>query len=217
MERLDQRIERFLRTGDGDFNSLAPKLFDYQRERNRPYQAYCRSLGVNTVERWQDIPAVPVSAFKSAELATFPVGQAAAVFESSGTTVKTPSRHYMKTLRYYEASLQSSFAQSVLQMGFGPTDQRDAPLGQTPILILTPSPAEAPRSSLSWMMEVVKRRWGAPGSQYFVRQGLKSRRRANRRSFWGPPSPFSPSLSIAAGPAAGLLCPRAAASWIRGG
>jgi hypothetical protein len=163
MGHIEQDIERFLRTGEGPFDSLVLELFRYQYERNKPYQSYCRSLnlGAADVRRWQDIPAVPVGAFKSAELATFPVGQAAAVFESSGTTVRTPSRHYLKTLAYYETSLKTSFEKWMLQNS----------MSKMPFLILTPSPAEAPRSSLSWMMDVVKRTWGAPGSQYFVRHG----------------------------------------------
>jgi hypothetical protein len=100
---------------------------------------------------------VPISAFKSVELATFPVGQAAAVFESSGTTREVRSRHYLKTLSYYEASLKFSFKKWVAAAG--------------PYYILTPSPAEAPRSSLSWMMDVVKRTFGAAGSEYLVQHG----------------------------------------------
>lgn len=40
-----------------------------------------------------------------------------------------------------------------------------------PFFILTPPPNEAPRSSLTWMMDVVKRKYGAEGSQYVVRNG----------------------------------------------
>lgn len=40
-----------------------------------------------------------------------------------------------------------------------------------PFLILTPSPGEAPHSSLVWMMEVVKRTWGGADSDYFIQRG----------------------------------------------
>lgn len=169
MKNIQQPIERFLRTGEGEFERLALEMFGYQFERNLPYQAYCLGLGVKprVIQRWQDIPAVPIGAFKSSELATFPIGRAAAIFESSGTTAKTPSRHYIKGLRYYETSLKASFEKHVI----APLPPKGAEGGKFLLLILTPSPAEAPRSSLSWMMEVVKRKWGAPGSQYFVRNG----------------------------------------------
>src|ERR1700681_358378 len=111
MDRFQQEIERFLRSSEGNFESLAQELFVYQFERNSAYQAYCKAQGLTPalVQRWQDIPAVPIGAFKSAELATFPVGQAAALFQSSATTTGIQSRHYIKDLRYYEASLKSSF------------------------------------------------------------------------------------------------------------
>ncbi len=171
MERIQYKIESFLRTGDGEFESLALELFHYQFNLNRSYRAYCEAQSITpaSVERWQDIPAVPIGAFKSAELATFPIGQASAVFKSSATTTGTPSRHYIKDLRYYESSLKTGFQRFVA--GADPKKHYVAPLGQPPFLILTPPPSEAPHSSLSWMMDVVKRTWGGPGSDYFIQHG----------------------------------------------
>jgi len=161
MERIPLKIERFIRTAEGSFEPLALELFKYQFDFNLPYQAYCKAQGLTPdfVQRWQDIPAVPVKAFRSSALATFPLGQAAAIFESSATTTGIPSRHYLRTLTYYEASLKAHFKHAI------------APSGQTAFLILTPPPAEAPRSSLTWMMDVVKRTWGGPGSDYFIQRG----------------------------------------------
>ena len=162
MERLSLKIESFLRTGEGDFETIALELFAYQYEKNRPYHAYCRNQGATpgTVQRWQDIPAVPVRAFKSAELATFPVARSSAIFESSQTTAGGPSRHYLKDLLFYETALKTSFSHWVLP---------DA--AHLPFLILTPAPGEAPRSSLTWMLDVVKRKYGADGSQFVVQRG----------------------------------------------
>jgi hypothetical protein len=161
-ESLGRSIERFIRTGEGDFEALAMELFAYQYDKNKPYQAFCRAQEKTseTVKKWSDIPAVPIAAFKSAELVTFPINHAAAEFHSSGTTQKTPSRHYLKTLTPYETSLSAGFAQWVLP------DQ-----AVLPFLILAPSPGEAPRSSLTWMLDVAKRRWGAAGSDYFIQRG----------------------------------------------
>ncbi|OGR89313.1 MAG: hypothetical protein A2992_02815 [Elusimicrobia bacterium RIFCSPLOWO2_01_FULL_59_12] len=170
MERLESRIERFLRTGSGDFEDLALELFAHQFEKSPPYQAYCKAQNRTPgyVRMWEEIPAVPIAAFKSADLATFPVGRAAAVFHSSGTTQKTPSRHFLKTLTFYEASLEAGFSKNVLFQ----TDP-------APFLILAPSPSEAPHSSLSWMLDVVNRRWGLPagrqgmpGGGFYIQRGL---------------------------------------------
>ncbi len=212
MERLLYNIESFLRTGDGDFPRLALELFAYQFERNRAYRSYCQSreMTPGRVSDWQDIPAVPVQAFKSATLATFPPSQAAAIFESSGTTNQTPSRHYLRTLTYYELSLKASFSKWILNPSPLEGDHRsDASLDrwpnlerehrlfggadggantkhrpptsilplkgggtiQFPFLILAPSPADAPHSSLSWMLDVVKRAFGAPGSVSVITRG----------------------------------------------
>ncbi len=161
IERLGTRIERFMRTNEGDFHALALELFRYQFDKNALYQAYCRAQQrtPENVTTWQDIPAVPISAFKSAELATFPVGQAAAIFHSSGTTLSSRSKHFLKTLSYYETSLIAGFEKWAL---------RD----KAAYFVLAPSAGEAPRSSLSWMLDVVKRKWGGPGSDFFIQRGV---------------------------------------------
>ncbi len=105
---------------------------------------------------------MPMRAFKSAELTTFPASRAAALFESSATTTGTPSRHYLKSLHYYEVSLKTSFSRWLL-----PNKNST----RYYFLILTPPPAEAPRSSLTWMMDVVKRTWGMPESNYIIQRG----------------------------------------------
>jgi len=162
MNEFQRDIERFLRTGTGDFETFSLKLFSYQFEKNLPYQAYCRSLEQTpaSVKRWQDIPAVPIRSFKSVQFATFSVGHCAALFQSSGTTQKTPSRHYLKTLTYYEEAVKKSFREHVLHDDV-----------KRPMFILTPPPSEALHSSLTWMFEVVKNKWGTTDSSYFVQRG----------------------------------------------
>src|SRR5437867_4139898 len=147
MERLDSKIERFLRTGHGDYDLLALELFEYQFEKNKPYHVFCQAQGRTpaNVSRWEEIPAVPIGAFKSKELTTFSAAQAAAVFHSSATTTGVPSRHYLRDLRYYEAALKWGFANRVLPSG---ESQR------YPLFVLTAAPGEAPHSSLVWMMDV---------------------------------------------------------------
>src|SRR5262245_2236792 len=115
MSRLESDILTFLRTGEGHFDALALELFAFQFEHNQPYLAFCRAQNAlpGKTARWQDIPAVSIHAFTSAELTTFPAGQSAAVVESSGTTQQVKSRHFLKTLTFYEWSLKSSFSKWV--------------------------------------------------------------------------------------------------------
>ena len=67
-----------------NFDALALDVFHYQFELNISYRSFCRSQDKTpeTVRRWQDIPAVPMQAFKSTELTTAPASRAAAMFES---------------------------------------------------------------------------------------------------------------------------------------
>jgi len=185
-------IERFLRTGEGDFDRLALELFVYQFQRNARYHVFCEAQGATlaSVKEWRDIPSVPISSFKSVEFTTFPSAQAAAVFHSSATTTGTPSRHFIKDLRYYETALKSSFEKWVLVNSSSPVAGQSLhpkggrgglrPAGMTTFFILTPSPAEAPHSSLSWMMDVLQRTWGGPGSDYFVQRGRLDEPRLDR-------------------------------------
>ena len=105
-EALDAEIlgvvERWHRTGEtlGEraFNDLALRLFEYQLRYNEPYARYCARLGVTSApDSWERIPAVPAPAFKEVALTTFDPLSAALVFETSGTTLGTPGRHYMQT------------------------------------------------------------------------------------------------------------------------
>lgn len=162
MQRLDQTLERFLRTGEGAFESLALEIFKHQFDLNGPYRAYCKTLKCtpDQVKRWEDIPAVPVKAFKSDDLCTFNPALAAAIFHSSGTTENRPSRHFIKDLSFYEASLRFSFEREMLHDN-----------AALPFMVLTPPPSEAPHSSLAWMMDVVMRKWGKAGSGYFIQRG----------------------------------------------
>jgi hypothetical protein len=168
-EQLDHDILALIAQGldrpdDAQFNRLALELFEYQFARNQPYRNFCRARRVEpaTITSWRDIPAVPASAFKEAALACFPIERAAAVFETSGTTQSAAKRgrHYLETTELYHASIIPNFAAHLLADGAKP-----------PMLMLTPSPEEAPNSSLSHMMGVVAEAFGARGRHYFVEAG----------------------------------------------
>ncbi len=175
---LDARIFDFVARGverrstDAEFNSLALASFRHQFALNRPYRLYCESLGRSprNVEHWKQIPAVPTTAFKDADLTTLPPKQRTAVFHSSGTTEHRPSRHFHSaaTLALYEAALWPMFQSrtGILPVRSLTTDKRDRRDACPTLVILTPTPAEAPHSSLVHMMETVRRQLGAPRSAF---------------------------------------------------
>ena len=137
---LQDRVLAFIGGAADDFNDLALAVFAFQREHNLPYRNYC---GHRVVERWQDIPAVPTSAFKHLPIACFPVAEAVAEFHTSGTTAAQAGKHYFKTLALYDAACVPNFRAHLFPDG-----------ATMPLLSLVP---DQPHSSLAYMI----RRLGA--------------------------------------------------------
>ena len=168
---LDARVLAWMREPSwkpdaARFEALALELFAFQWERCPPYRRFCEGRGVRpaTLSHWQEIPAVPTGAFKELELRSFPAQRSAHVFRTSGTSTSARGALHLDTLELYEASLLPSFARFVLP--------DLAPGERAPILVLAPSPNEAPDSSLSHMFGVVLRELGAPESGFFLREGV---------------------------------------------
>lgn len=152
MNELAREIAEFIQIGgEAEFGRLALALFRRQYELSAPYRRLCLGQNVSpeTVQRWQDIPAVPAQAFKVFDLSCVPVNETAAVFHSSGTTGAQTSRHYFDgdALALYETSLRAGF---------------DAALPTRPerLWALMPEPSASPNSSLSHML-------GALGAERF--------------------------------------------------
>jgi hypothetical protein len=149
---LQHRILAFINGARDDFNALALEIYAFQREHNAVYRAYCQQLKAK-VTHWKEIPAVPTSAFKDFALTCFPVGEAVAEFHTSGTTSEKSGKHYFRTLELYDAAIRPNFKAHLLPETL-------------PALILTPSPEEAPHSSLAHMMGIV-----GNDAEYFVENG----------------------------------------------
>jgi len=137
-----------------NFAELALELFTYQFAGNSAYRKICetRRATLLTVSDWTQIPAVPTTAFKELELTSLPPEQRTHVFHSSRTTQQKPSRHFhnAESLAVYEDSLWVWFARHVA-----------ATAGESSLVLLTPSPAEAPHSSLVHMFKIVRQKLGA--------------------------------------------------------
>ena len=140
---------------EGVFTELALRVFRVQFEGNTTYRAFCEARGAtpDSVTRWQDVPAVPSTAFKYVDLAVGAARDVATVFRTSGTTRggEIRGRHLVPRPSLYRAALLPNLGTNLVP--------EDAPL---PILSLIPSPEDAPESSLSAMMGVAAERWGDP-------------------------------------------------------
>lgn len=160
MDGVVARIERFVSSGgaaaEGSFEELALAAFEAQVEHVAPYRRLCEARGAlpGRVASWRDVPAVPTSAFKTVELAAAPARE---VFRSSGTSQgeerRSVHRHPYPDL--YRRVIDASFPRFCLpHLGGGPV----------PMLSLVPSREQMPNSSLSFMIDHVLERFGAPGS-----------------------------------------------------
>ncbi len=170
------RLRAFSASGcpqpDAAFNELALALFQLQFTHNTPYRRLCEFRGVKSaadISRWEEIPAVPTSAFKELELTSLAPDERTACFFSSGTTEQRRSRHFhsAESLAIYEASLLPWFERHLLaDLNDLMDEQLLGPLDKLPMLALTPPPAAAPNSSLVHMFDTVRREFGARDSLF---------------------------------------------------
>ena len=140
---LSERVAAALagpEASDEAFDVLARAVYAFQRKWNVPYGNFCAG---REAARWDDIPAVPLSAFKAGEAPLFCGGppEAAAAFVTSGTTGDRRGIHYFRSLELYELSIRRAW--ELLE------------LPQILPVFLTQSPRDAPESSLAHMMGVL--------------------------------------------------------------
>jgi hypothetical protein len=145
---------------DDDFNRLALEMFAFQFEALPIYRRMCERRGASpgSVKHWNQIPALPTSAFKEHVVSSLAENERARVFHSSGTTGHVPSRHFhgAASLSIYEASLLPWFERHFL--GDNPSVTR--------FVFLTPPPDVAPHSSLVHMFETVRLKFGGSDSLF---------------------------------------------------
>jgi hypothetical protein len=107
----------------------------FQREANAAYGRYCAQFPAP--RSWREIPALPQRLFKEQAIRSFPAGETAHTFRTSGTTGEGYGEHHFRSLRLYEAAATQGWD--------------FARLGGRRVLALLPAAAEAPHSSLSQM------------------------------------------------------------------
>jgi hypothetical protein len=166
-DRLVADLDSLFQQGVGEeldesaFNGWALRVFRWQFEHNTAFRGYCLGRGATpaTVTSWEDVPAVPTGAFKRLRLLSAGEGREPdAVFHTSGTS-RTEQRgeHFVASLRLYRSALLPAFRIHLLPDG-----------ALLPVLALVPSPQDAPRSSLSYMIGTVSEAFGAEGGGWFA-------------------------------------------------
>lgn len=149
----------FIKSSESDFESHALELFRYQAGHNAIYDQYLSQLGIipKKINRLDQIPFMPIEFFKSFIIKTN-VWQEEIVFESSGTTGMTPSRHYIKDVDAYK-----THAKNLFEDVFGSVNDLT-------ILALLPSYLERQGSSLVSMVDYLINASANANSGFFLHQ-----------------------------------------------
>ncbi len=148
------------------FDALAADLARFQAAHVAGYGRLCAARGVDprAIARAAEAPAVPTDAFKLARVFAFDEGDAAVTFRTSGTTIGARGAHPMRDTATYDAAA----------LAFGRAMLAPDLAAAAAVLVVGPSPAEAPDSSLAHMCDRFARRLGTPASAgvHFVAGGL---------------------------------------------
>jgi len=93
-----------------DFQNVAFDVFKHQYHNCSTYNKYCNLLKIelNTVQRIEDIPFLPIQFFKTQKIISGDFEQEI-TFSSSGTSGAITSKHYLKDVNVYEKSFIKAF------------------------------------------------------------------------------------------------------------
>jgi hypothetical protein len=148
------------------FDALATDLARFQAANVPGFARLCRARGADpgSFKLARDVPAVPTDAFKLSRVAWFSPEETRATFLTSGTTAGARGTHRMRRPETYDAAALA-FGRWALT-----SDLEEPPR----VLILGPSEAETPESSLARMMTLFANRLGAPEKRpvNFVNDGI---------------------------------------------
>lgn len=118
------------------------------------------------IQAFEEIPYLPVEAFKHHSVVSGKVSSHAQIFESSRTTGSIPSRHIVTHPESYRQSLLSTF-----HLFYGNP-------AEWCILALLPSYLEQGNSSLVYMCQVLMDAGAHPQSGFYLHNGLEALQRA---------------------------------------
>jgi len=152
-------LNNIFSTDAADFDDRCLEMFRFQYENNAIYAQWCKALDRNpaNVSCIEAIPFLPISFFKTHQVVTTNF-DAAVVFQSSGTTNTTSSRHYVKDVEMY----RNSFMQAFQQFYGEPSDYC--------ILALLPSYLERGGSSLVYMVDELIRQSKHADSGFYLNE-----------------------------------------------
>lgn len=136
---------------------MAIELFNFQYLNNPVYRQYTDIINVKPgeVTGIDKIPFLPIQFFKTHEIKTTGF-EAERIFESSGTTQNTKSKHFVKSEDLYRKSFTTAF-----ELFYGPVKEWC-------IIGLLPSYLERNDSSLVTMVDELIKKSGHPQSGFYL-------------------------------------------------
>lgn len=157
-----------------NFDDIALALFAHQYQKNAVYRAFVDAINVSpsSVRQVKDIPFLPISFFKTHRVVARPESPTL-VFESSGTTGETNSKHFIFRPALYEAALLHGF-----RSFYGD-------IKQYAFLALLPSYLERKNASLVHMARVLMRESGNADNGFYLSEWKTLRDMIERREASG--------------------------------
>jgi len=155
IKEVENRI--FKISSKSDFSALALEIFRLQSRDNKVYSEYLSHLGIepDKIESINDIPFLPVEAFKYNRVITGTFDPEV-VYRSSGTTGQARSSHHLNNTNLYRQSILNGF-----RSFYGdPSDYH--------ILALLPSYIERGDSSLVYMVNWLMEESGSGDGGFFL-------------------------------------------------
>jgi hypothetical protein len=165
-EALHARARAFVRAFEEgaampeSFDALACDLARFQARYVEGYQklVYARGLDATRLTRAIDAPAVPTDAFKMARVSAFGAEETPVSFRTSGTTLASRGTHPFRVTDTYDAA-SVAFGRRWLMKGYPE---------RVHVMVLGPSPEEAPDSSLTHMNAAFVRAFGLEPDAFFI-------------------------------------------------
>jgi hypothetical protein len=143
------------------WEELARELFAWQFARVPAFRRLCQGhdFTPGNFTSWRNIPAMPQQLFKLEKLFAHGPRRPGAIYETSGTTTGQPGRqHLLRPDLYRAVSVEGARRAGLFEPG-------------PQLHFLTPSPGEAPHSSLSAMFGFWRQAAKQNGPRFWVRRG----------------------------------------------
>ncbi len=155
---MDFSEQIFSIQSDVDFEKVAIEIANFQLQHCEVYREFCHLLGCMEITRYDEIPFLPISFFKSNVVLSKGVQEDCNLFLSSGTESSIRSKHYVSDMSLYEKSYLHSF-----RLQFGDPSE-------WVILALLPNYLEQGNSSLIHMVEGLIQRSASARSGFLLGQ-----------------------------------------------